>query len=87
MGANALCARSAHRSPGLARLTTGMSSPSAAEIGAIAEAIEGYRSRTAGLAEPLIGSPNEDLLASLFEAERTLRNALRALHRAEKLAR
>ena len=64
-----------------------MSSPSAAEIGAIAEGIESYRARTAGLAEPLIGGPDEDLLSSLYEAERTLKNALRALYRAEKLAR
>ncbi len=63
-----------------------MSSPTAAEIGAVIEGIEYYRTRSAGLAEPLVGTPNEDLLATLYEAERSLTTALRALHRAQKLA-
>lgn len=64
-----------------------MSSPSAAEIGAVIEGIESYRSRTAGLAEPLRGTPQEDLLAVLWEAERALKTAVRALQRGQKLAR
>jgi len=63
-----------------------MSSPSAAEIGAVIEGVESYRARSASLAEPLVGTPNEDLLATLYEAERSLRTALRALQRAQKLA-
>ncbi len=63
-----------------------MSYPSKAEIGAVIEGIESFRSRSASLAEPLIGTPNEDLLATLWEAERSLKTALRALQRAQKLA-
>ncbi|MEO7398210.1 MAG: hypothetical protein ABIW84_06575, partial [Ilumatobacteraceae bacterium] len=71
---------------GAAGETAQMSSTSPAEIGAIAEAIESYRARTVGLTEPLVGTPNEDLLVSLYEAERALRTARQALLRAEKLA-
>lgn len=63
------------------------SSPNKAEIGAVIEGIESYRSRAANLAEPLIGTPNEDLLATLWEAERALKNAIRALQRGQKLAK
>jgi hypothetical protein len=63
-----------------------MSSPTPAEIGAVIEGVESYRSRSASLAEPLIGTPQEDLLAALWEAERSLKTALRALQRAHKLA-
>ncbi len=64
-----------------------MSSSSAAEISVIADGINMYRGRVAGLAEPLLGSPQEDLLATLYEAERALRNAHRAMQRAMKLSR
>ncbi len=64
-----------------------MSSPSKAEIGAVIEGVESYRSRSASIAELLIGTPNEDLLGALWEAERSLKSALRALQRAEKLAK
>ena len=64
-----------------------MSSTSSAEIGVIADGIDAYRARVAGLAEPFVGSPEEDLLATLYEAERALRNAHRAMRRAIKLAR
>ena len=53
----------------------------------IADGIEMYRARVSGLAEPFIGSPQEDLLATLYEAERALRNAHRAMQRAMKLTR
>ena len=64
-----------------------MSSSSAAEISVIADGIDGYRARVAGLAEPFIGSPQEDLLAAFYEAERALRTAHRAMQRAMKLTR
>jgi hypothetical protein len=64
-----------------------MSSISAAEVGSIADGIDLYRSRVAGLAEPLLGSPAEDLVAALHEAERALRNAHRAMRQALKLSR
>jgi hypothetical protein len=64
-----------------------MSSTRTAEIGAIADGVDLYRSRVAGLAEPLTGTPKEDLLAALYEAERSLRTAYRALRRAADLSR
>ena len=64
-----------------------MSSTSRAEISVIADGIEMYRARVSGLAEPFIGTPQEDLLATLYEAERALRNAHRAMQRAMKLTR
>jgi hypothetical protein len=64
-----------------------MSSISAAEVGSIADGIDLYRSRVAGLAEPLVGSSNEDLIAALHEAERALRNAHRAMRHALKLSK
>ncbi|CAB4875807.1 unannotated protein [freshwater metagenome] len=64
-----------------------MSSASAAEISVIADGIDGYRARVRDLAELFIGSPQEDLLATLHEAERALRNAHRTMQRAIKLTR
>ena len=63
-----------------------VSSFSAAEVGSIADGIDMYRSRVAGMAEPLVGSSNEDLIAALHEAERALRNAHRAMRHALKLS-
>ena len=69
------------------RQNADMSSSSSAEISVIADGINMYRARVAGLAEPLIGSPQVDLIAALYETERALRNAHRAMQRAMKLAR
>jgi len=63
-----------------------MSKISAAEVSAITDGIDVYRARVASLAEPLVGSPAEDLIAALHEAERALRNAHRAMRQAHKLA-
>jgi hypothetical protein len=64
-----------------------MSSSPHAEISVITDGLDRYRSRIVSLAEPLIGTPAEDLMAALYEAERSLKNASRALERAQKLAR
>jgi hypothetical protein len=64
-----------------------MSGSNAAEIGVIADGIDRYRARVIGLAEPIIGTPNEDLLAALYEAERNLRAAARSMERAHRLAK
>ena len=68
------------------RQTAGVASISAAEVSAITDGIDVYRSRVASLAEPLLGTPAEDLVAALHEAERALRNAHRAMRQALKLA-
>lgn len=67
--------------------TAEMSTANFAEIGAIADGIDSYRSRLSGLAEPMIGADKDDLLAALYEAERSLRTAHRAIQRALKIAR
>ena len=63
-----------------------VSSFSAAEVGSIADGIDMYRSRVAGLTEPLVGTSNEDLISALHEAERALRTAHRAMRHALKLS-
>ncbi len=60
-------------------------SATAAELGAAAEAIAGYQRRVAALAGPHLGSDREDLVAAIYEAERSLRTAERLLQRALKL--
>ena len=64
-----------------------MSTISAAEVSAIADGIDMYRARVSNLAEPLVGTTEEDLIAALHEAERALRNAHRAMRQAVKLSR
>jgi hypothetical protein len=58
-----------------------------AEVSSITDTIAGLRERIASLA-PALGSPEtEDLLSSLFEAERALLAAGRHLERAKRLSR
>jgi hypothetical protein len=58
-----------------------------AELSAAAEAIGTYERRVAGLAGLFLGTEREDLIAAIYEAERALRTAERALQRAVKIAR
>jgi hypothetical protein len=51
----------------------------------LAETVGRSRQRVAGLAEPYLGSDREDIIAAVYEAERQLRGAERALQRALKL--
>ncbi len=60
-------------------------SSTAAELAAVADTIGRSRNRVAGLAEPYLGSDREDIIAAVYEAERQLRGAERALRRALKL--
>jgi hypothetical protein len=60
-------------------------SSTAAELAAVADTVGRYRQRVAGLAEPYLGSDREDIIAAVYEAERQLRGAERALQRALKL--
>lgn len=68
-----------------------MSSPdptsTAAEMAAVAETVERSRRRVAQLAEPYLGTEREDIVAAVYEAERQLLGAERALHRALKTLR
>jgi hypothetical protein len=67
-----------------------MSTPStattAAELSAAAEAIATYQRRVAALAGPHLGTDREDLVAAIYEAERSLRTCERLLQRAVKIA-
>jgi hypothetical protein len=63
-----------------------MSHSTAAELSVAVEAIGRYRERVAALATPHLGSEREDLLAAIYEAERSLRSAERALERAARVA-
>jgi hypothetical protein len=58
----------------------------ATELAAAIEIVGRYRERVAALATPHLGSDREDLLAAIYEAERSLRTAERALERAAKVA-
>ncbi|MFV0307923.1 MAG: hypothetical protein ACK5OX_09290 [Desertimonas sp.] len=63
-----------------------MSTTAAAELGAAADAISGYQRRVAELVGPGLGPDRDDLVAAIYEAERSLRTAARLLDRARKIA-
>lgn len=58
-----------------------------AELAAIAEGVDRYRARVADLVTPDLRRGHEDLVAAIYEAERTLRHAHRQVVRAEKVGR
>ena len=66
-------------------MTVPAASSTAAELAALAETVSRSRQRVAGLAEPYLGTEREDIVAAVYEAERQLRGAERALQRALKL--
>lgn len=59
----------------------------AAELSALTETITRSRERVAALAEPYLGTEREDIVSALYEAERQLLTAERALDRALRTAR
>lgn len=61
-----------------------MSTSTVAELSSIADSVGRYRERVADLAQPYIGSAREDVLSAVYEAERQLRSAERAIQRALK---
>jgi len=56
-----------------------------AELSVAADHVDRYRERVAGLVQPLLGGSHDDAIAAMYEAERALRTASRALERAAKL--
>jgi predicted NAD/FAD-binding protein len=62
-----------------------MSTATAAELSAAAEAINGYQQRVSGLAAAYAGTDRDDLVAAIYEAERSLGVAERTIRRALKL--
>ena len=57
-------------------------SSASAELQVVADAVERQRDRVAAAAEPFLGTEREDVVSAIHEAERQLRIAARALHRA-----
>jgi hypothetical protein len=65
-----------------------MSTAAVAELSVTAEHVLRYRERVAAIAHSLAapgGGDHHDVVAALFEAERALRTAARAVERATKL--
>lgn len=62
-----------------------MSATVAAELTVTAEHVSRYRERIAGLVPQLKDGEHDDVVAAIYEAERSLRAAHRALDRAAKL--
>lgn len=56
----------------------------AAELAAVTDTVQRSRERVASLAEPFLGSEREDIITAVYEAERQLLGAERALQRALK---
>ena len=58
----------------------------AAELSSIVSAVSELETRIADIIGHHEGTPREDLVAVLYEAERALRSAVRAVERAARLA-
>lgn len=58
-----------------------------AELSALEEHLARCRDRVEGLITPLRSSEREDILSPLYESERLLRSAERAISRAERATR
>jgi hypothetical protein len=57
-----------------------------AELNVLVEHFERYRERVAALAVPHLGTDRDDLVAVIYEAERSILTASRTLRRAAKVA-
>jgi hypothetical protein len=58
----------------------------AAELSAVTESVRRSRDRVTAMVEPFLGTDREDLVSALYESERMLRSAERALDRAARSA-
>ena len=59
----------------------------AAELSSVTEAVTRTRHRVADLAEPFRGTERDDVVLAIYEAERLLRGAERALERTSRAVR
>jgi hypothetical protein len=71
----------------VAYVSTPDPSSTVAELSAVTDTVERSRDRVARLAEPYLGTESEDIISAVYEAERALRVAERALQRALKVVR
>lgn len=60
-------------------------SSTAADLSAVTDTVERTRARVGQLAEPYLGTEREDVVSAIYEAERQLLSAERALQRALKV--
>ena len=58
-----------------------------AELQALIESVGRVKERVARLAQPFLGTEREDVVSAVYESERLLRSAERALERAARSAR
>ena len=58
-----------------------------AELQALIESVGRPKERLARLAQPFLGTEREDVVSAVYESERLLRSAERALERAARSAR
>ncbi|MEO5724321.1 MAG: hypothetical protein ABIQ39_08750 [Ilumatobacteraceae bacterium] len=63
-----------------------MTTSTAAHVSVIADHVEQYRAEVAAMAGDRQRTPNGDAVTAMYEAERSLRSAIRMLHRAAKLS-
>ena len=54
-----------------------------AELAAVTDAVERMRDRVVAMTEPWLGTDREDVVTALYEAERQIIGAQRALRRAQ----
>lgn len=59
----------------------------AAELSSVTEAVTRTRHRVADLADPFRGTEHDDVVLAIYEAERLLRGAERALERTTRAIR
>ena len=62
-------------------------SSAAAELQTLIETVGRAKDRVGRLAEPFLGTEREDVVSAVYESERLLRAAERALERAARTAR
>lgn len=58
-----------------------------AELQALIESVGRAKERVSRLAQPFLGTEREDVVSAVYESERLLRSAERALERAARSAR
>jgi len=69
------------------RTTEAQLSSAAAELQTLIETVGRAKDRVGRLAEPFLGTEWEDVVSAVYESERLLRAAERALERAARTAR
>lgn len=64
--------------------TAAMASLDQAQLSSLADGVDDLAQRLSVMADDLVGGPSNDAAGALFEAERSLRMATRAIERARR---